>query len=233
MLSDLSTRVPLIVALPGQKEGLETHALVELVDLSGRRRMIDVGGGPGTYSALLAGRYPDLHSRVLDLPGVLEIAREIIASMGVADRNRVGIGGHSYGAFMTANLLAHSNLFKAGIARSGAYNRTLTPFGFQNERRTFWEAPQTYFAMSPFMHANKIDEPILLLHGERENNSGTFPIQSKRLYHAIKGHGGSARLVMLPFESHGYRARESVLHVLAESLDWLNRHVKGGDAEAF
>ena len=109
---------------------------------------------------------------------------------------------------MTANLLAHSDTFRAGIARSGAYNRTLTPFGFQSEQRTYWEAPEIYFAMSPFMHAQKIDEPILLIHGVADNNSGTFPIQSRRLYHALKGHGATARLVMLPHESHGYRARD-------------------------
>ena len=147
--------------------------------------------------------------------------------MGVADRDRVGVGGHSYGAFMTANLLAHCDLFRAGIARSGAYNRTLTPFGFQSERRTFWQAPQIYFNLSPFMHANKINESLLLIHGEADNNSGTFPIQSKRLYHAIKGHGGRARLVMLPHESHGYRAKESVMHVLAEMVTWFDMHVKG------
>ena len=149
-----------------------------------------------------------------------------LCELGVAMRDRVAIAGHSYGAFMTANLLAHSDLFRAGIARSGAYNRTLTPFGFQNERRTYWEAPHIYFNMSPFMHAQKIDEPLLLIHGVMDNNSGTFPIQSRRLFHAVKGHGGTVRLVMLPFESHGYRARESVLHTVAETVDWLDRHVK-------
>ena len=128
---------------------------------------------------------------------------------------------------MTANLLAHCDLFKAGVARSGAYNRTLTPFGFQSERRTLWEAPEAYFGISPFMHAQKIDEPVLLIHGEADNNSGTFPIQSRRLFQAIKGNGGIARLVMLPAESHGYRARESILHVLAETITWFDRHVKG------
>jgi len=149
-----------------------------------------------------------------------------VDDMGYIDRNRVGIGGHSYGAFMTANLLAHSDIFAAGIARSGAYNRTLTPFGFQNERRTLWEAPELYFYISPFMHADKINEPILLIHGEADNNSGTFPIQSRRMYHALKGHGATARLVMLPHESHGYRARESVLHVLAEMFDWFDKYLK-------
>jgi dipeptidyl aminopeptidase/acylaminoacyl peptidase len=148
------------------------------------------------------------------------------AAMGVADPERVCVGGHSYGAFMTANLLAHCDLFRAGVARSGAYNRTLTPFGFQSERRTIWEAPEAYFAISPFFHADKIEAPLLMIHGEIDNNSGTFPIQSQRLYQAIKGNGGTARLVMLPNESHGYRARESVLHVHAETIDWFDEYVK-------
>jgi dipeptidyl aminopeptidase/acylaminoacyl peptidase len=156
-----------------------------------------------------------------------EAAIDTLVVMGVADRNKIAIGGHSYGAFMTANLLAHSDLFAAGIARSGAYNRTLTPFGFQAEQRTFWEAPEIYFAMSPFMHADKINEPILLIHGEADNNSGTFPIQSERFYHALKGHGATIRLVMLPHESHGYRARESVLHMLWEMNEWMEKYVKG------
>jgi dipeptidyl aminopeptidase/acylaminoacyl peptidase len=147
-------------------------------------------------------------------------------ALGVGDKNRAGVGGHSYGAFMTANLLAHSDLFKAGVARSGAYNRTLTPFGFQNERRTFWEAKETYVSMSPFSFADRIRTPILLIHGELDNNPGTFPIQSERLYHAIKGHGGPARLVLLPYESHGYRSKESVMHVLAEMIEWFDRHLK-------
>lgn len=146
--------------------------------------------------------------------------------MGVGDPRRVGVGGHSYGAFMTANLLAHCDLFAAGIARSGAYNRTLTPFGFQSERRSLWEAPETYINMSPFMHADGIKTPLLLIHGEADNNSGTFPIQSERLFAALQGFGATARLVMLPFESHGYSARESVLDVLAEMFDWFEAHVK-------
>lgn len=146
--------------------------------------------------------------------------------MGVADPNRVAVGGHSYGAFMTANLLAHCDLFKAGLARSGAYNRTLTPFGFQSERRKLWDAKDVYYSISPFLHADKIKEPMLMIHGEADNNSGTFPVQSSRMYQAIKGNGGTARLVMLPYESHGYRARESVLHTQAEMIDWLDKHVK-------
>ncbi|OGU25109.1 MAG: prolyl oligopeptidase [Ignavibacteria bacterium GWA2_54_16] len=149
-------------------------------------------------------------------------------SMGVVDRKRVAVSGHSYGAFMTANLLAHSDLFAAGIARSGAYNRTLTPFGFQSERRSFWEAPDLYMRVSPFTYANRIKRPLLLIHGEADNNSGTFPIQSERLFQAIRGHGGTTRLVVLPFESHGYSARESVLHVLAEMFDWADKYVKNG-----
>ncbi len=131
---------------------------------------------------------------------------------------------------MTANLLAHSDLFRAGIARSGAYNRTLTPFGFQNEERTYWQAPEVYDRMSPFMNADKIDEPLLMLHGIADNNPGTFPIQSERLYNAVKGLGGTARLVMLPSESHGYAARESVLHMLWEMDTWLDRYVKNAGA---
>jgi len=149
-----------------------------------------------------------------------------VVKLGVADRNRIAVGGHSYGAFMTANLLAHTDLFTAGIACSGAYNRTLTPFGFQGEERTFWEAPNVYSEMSPFNHADKINEPILLVHGEADNNPGTFPIQSERLYDAIKGLGGTARLVLLPCESHSYRARESLLHELWEVNRWLDKYVK-------
>lgn len=148
-----------------------------------------------------------------------------VVRRGVADRERIAIGGHSYGAFMTANLLAHSDLFATGIARSGAYNRTLTPFGFQAEERSFWEAPEIYFAMSPFMHAHKIDEPILFIHGALDNNSGTFPMQSERMYAAVKGNGGTARLVMLPLESHGYRSRESLMHMLWEQEQWLEKWI--------
>jgi dipeptidyl aminopeptidase/acylaminoacyl peptidase len=155
-----------------------------------------------------------------------QAAIDFAVERGVADRDRVAVGGHSYGAFMTANLLAHCDLFRAGIARSGAYNRTLTPFGFQSERRNIWEAPQSYLKLSPFLSANKINEPLLLIHGEKDNNMGTFPIQSERMYQAIQGNGGKARLVMLPHESHGYRSREAVLHTLAEMFEWLDTHVK-------
>ena len=148
------------------------------------------------------------------------------AELGPIDRNRIGIGGHSYGAFMTANLLAHSDLFRAGIARSGAYNRTLTPFGFQNERRTFWEAPDIYAKMSPFNNAHKINEPLLLIHGQADSNPGTFPVQSERLYQAVRGNGGTVRLVLLPHEDHGYAAKESIQHVLAEQLAWFDKYVK-------
>ncbi len=146
--------------------------------------------------------------------------------LGVVDPERVAVGGHSYGAFMTANLLAHSRLFAAGIARSGAYNRTLTPFGFQNERRSFWEAPDLYFYMSPFMHADKVKDPILLIHGQADNNSGTFPIQSERYYAALKGHGATVRLVLLPKESHGYSSAESLMHMQWETYRWLEKYVK-------
>jgi len=161
-----------------------------------------------------------------------EAAINKLEEMGVGDRNRVAVGGHSYGAFMTANLLAHTNLFRAGIARSGAYNRTLTPFGFQNEDRTYWQAPALYNDMSPFMHADKIKTPILLVHGEMDNNSGTYPIQSERMFNAIKGHGGTARYVQLPYESHGYQGRENILHLLYEQYAWLEKYVKHADKNA-
>ncbi len=151
------------------------------------------------------------------------------AGLGVTDPDRVAVGGHSYGAFMTANLLAHSDLFKAGIARSGAYNRTLTPFGFQAEERTYWEAPKVYFDMSPFSFADKIKDPLLLIHGEADNNSGTFPVQTERFYNAIKGHGGTVRFVLLPYESHGYSAKESILHMLWEMDRWLEKYLKKPD----
>jgi dipeptidyl aminopeptidase/acylaminoacyl peptidase len=149
-----------------------------------------------------------------------------IVDMGVADRDRIGVAGHSYGAFMTGNLLAHGRLFRAGAARSGAYNRTLTPFGFQSEQRTFWEVPQIYAKMSPFFFAHKIEDPILLIHGEADNNSGTYPIQSERFYMALKGNGKTVRYVTLPLESHGYAARESNLHVMYEWIAWFDTYVK-------
>jgi dipeptidyl aminopeptidase/acylaminoacyl peptidase len=155
-----------------------------------------------------------------------EAAIDKVVDMGVGDRDRIGVGGHSYGAFMTANLLAHSRLFRAGFAESGAYNRSLTPFGFQSERRTFWEVPDLYAKMSPFWYANNVKDPILLMHGEADDNSGTFPIQSERFYMALKGHGATVRYVTLPFEAHGYAARETLLHVLAERLNWFDKWVK-------
>ena len=168
-------------------------------------------------------------SFIKQLVGSAQAAADIMVERNITTRDQIGIGGHSYGAFMTANLLAHSDIFQAGIARSGAYNRSLTPFGFQSEQRTFWEAPEIYFEMSPFMHAQKVNEPILLIHGEADNNSGTFPVQSKRYYHALKGHGATAKLVLLPHESHGYKARESVMHVLWETANWLDTYVKKKD----
>lgn len=160
------------------------------------------------------------------IPQIVSSAKAAIdkaVEMGVTDRTRVGIGGHSYGAFMTAHLLAHTDFFKAGVARSGAYNRTLTPFGFQNERRTFWEAMEIYMQLSPFTHAHRIRTPLLLMHGDSDNNPGTFPLQSERLYQAIRGNGGSVRYVVLPHESHGYIARESIEHTLWEMIEWFGR----------
>jgi dipeptidyl aminopeptidase/acylaminoacyl peptidase len=196
--------------------------------------------GPSHLFFLLAG-YAVLDNATMPIVGDPETmnntyVEQIVASakaaidkaveMGVTDPDRVGVGGHSYGAFMTANLLAYSDLFRAGIARSGAYNRTLTPFGFQSERRTLWEAPDLYVKVSPFMVANKINEPILLIHGEADNNTGTFPIQSERMYQALRGNGATVRYVTLPLEAHGYAARETTEHVLYEMINWFDKHVK-------
>jgi dipeptidyl aminopeptidase/acylaminoacyl peptidase len=203
-------------------------------------RFTSFGGASHLFFALMG--YAVLHNATMPVIGDPETVNDtyiaqIVSSaeaaidkaveMGVTDRARVGVGGHSYGAFMTANLLAHSRLFKAGIARSGAYNRTLTPFGFQRERRTFWEAPRMYIEVSPFVHAHKIKEPLLLMHGAADTNAGTHPIQSERMFEAVKGNGGNVRYVRLPLESHGYVARESIEHALWEMLEWADRHVKG------
>jgi dipeptidyl aminopeptidase/acylaminoacyl peptidase len=158
-------------------------------------------------------------------------AIDAVDKMGYIDRNKVAVGGHSYGAFMTANLVSHSDLFAAGIARSGAYNRTLTPFGFQSEERNYWEAPEVYNTMSPFMNAHKMKTPLLLIHGEEDNNSGTYPMQSERYFNALKGLGAPVRLVMLPKESHGYAARESIMHMLWEQDQWLEKYVKNRKIE--
>jgi dipeptidyl aminopeptidase/acylaminoacyl peptidase len=147
-------------------------------------------------------------------------------SIGVVDRDRIGVMGHSHGALMTVNLLTHTDLFRAGIARSGAYNRSLTAFGFQNERRTLWEATDVYVKVSPYFHVNALKRPVLLIHGQADANPGTRTIQSELLYEAIRGNGGQARLVLLPFESHGYSALESNEHVAAEQIAWFDRYVK-------
>jgi dipeptidyl aminopeptidase/acylaminoacyl peptidase len=154
-----------------------------------------------------------------------EAAVNTLVERGVGDPSRMAIGGHSYGAFMVANLLIHSDLFRTGIARSGAYNRTLTPFGFQGEERDFWESKDVYSNMSPFFHAERLDKPVLFIHGAEDNNSGTYPMQSERMFSAIKGLGGQARLVLLPRESHAYRARESLLHMLWEQEEWLRKYL--------
>jgi dipeptidyl aminopeptidase/acylaminoacyl peptidase len=158
-------------------------------------------------------------------------AVDALVASGVADPRRIAIGGHSYGAAMAVNLLAHSNLFRMGIACSGAYNRTLTPFGFQTESRTFWQAPSMYAGTSAFWRADAIRAPLLLVHGELDNNSGTSPLQSERLFRALQGLGGRARYVNLPYEAHNYAARESVLHVVAEMLDWANRYLRDADGQ--
>lgn len=153
-------------------------------------------------------------------------AIDAVCSHFSVDPRRVAIGGHSYGAFMTANLLTWTNLFAAGIARSGAYNRSLTPFGFQGEQRTLWQAPELYHKMSPFDHADKMKTPLLLIHGQMDNNTGTHTMQSQRYFDALKSLGAEVRLVLLPRESHQYRSRESILHVLWEQDRWLEKYLK-------
>ncbi|MFB9077287.1 S9 family peptidase [Flavobacterium procerum] len=155
-----------------------------------------------------------------------EAAIDAVDALGYINRKKVAVGGHSYGAFMTANLLTHSNLFACGIARSGAYNRTLTPFGFQTEQRNYWEVPEVYNTMSPFMNADKMKTPILLVHGEADNNPGTFTLQTERYFQALKGLGAPARMVILPKESHGYVAKENILHLLWEQDQFLEKYLK-------
>lgn len=230
------TRLPTVVwAYPLEFTDADTAGQV-----SGSSQRYTTIGGPSHLFFLLEG-YAVLDNATMPVVGNPETvnntyveqivmsaqaAIDKAAELGVTDPNRVGVGGHSYGAFMTANLLAHSDIFRAGIARSGAYNRTLTPFGFQSERRTFWEAPEMYVKVSPFVVANKINEPILLIHGEADDNQGTFPIQSERMYQAIRGNGGTVRYVTLPFEAHGYAGRETIQHVLYEMIGWFDKYVK-------
>jgi dipeptidyl aminopeptidase/acylaminoacyl peptidase len=230
------TTLPLVIwAYPLEYNDVATAGQVTL----STDRVLRLRGA--THLSLLLAGYAVLDNATMPIVGDPETMNEtfveqIVAAAqaaidacvarGVADPDHVVVGGHSYGAFMTANLLAHCDLFRAGIARSGAYNRSLTPFGFQSERRTLWEAPATYVMLSPFFAAHRIDEPLLLIHGERDSNSGTYPMQSERLYAAIAGNGGTARLTLLPGEDHGYQARESVLHTVAEMLDWCERFVR-------
>lgn len=155
-----------------------------------------------------------------------EAAIDAVDNLGYIDRKKVGIGGHSYGAFMTANLLTYSDLFACGIARSGAYNRTLTPFGFQSEQRNYWEAQDVYNTMSPFMNAEKMKTPMLLTHGEADNNPGTFTLQTERYFQALKGLGAPVRMVILPKESHGYVAKENIFHLLWEQDQFLEKYLK-------
>ena len=174
----------------------------------------------------IAGDLRNVNDNFIDQ--IVANARAIVEKsdeLGMIDTKRLAVGGHSYGAFMAVNLLAHTDIFKAAIARSGAYNRTLTPFGFQSERRNLWDAKEVYLKLSPFLYANQIKEPLLLTHGEQDNNSGTFPMQSERLYQALAGTGGTARYVALPYEAHNYTARESVGHVQWEMSRWLRSYL--------
>jgi dipeptidyl aminopeptidase/acylaminoacyl peptidase len=211
----------------GQVSG-STQRFTELTSANGRLFFVLKGYAVLDNTAMPVVGDPDTvnNTYIEQITADSKAAIDKAAEMGVTDPDRVGVAGHSYGAFMTANLLAHTNLFKAGIAESGAHNRTLTPFGFQSERRTLWQVPDVYLKMSPFMYADKIKTPILLIHGEADDNSGTFPIQSDRMYQAIRGNGGTVRLVFLPAEAHGYRAKETIEHVLWEELRWFDKYVK-------
>ena len=236
------TRLPTVVwAYPREYNDADTAG-----QISGSLQRFTTITGPSHLFFLLHG-YAILDDAAMPVVGTPETVNntyleQVVADakaaidkaveMGVTDRDRVGVGGHSYGGFMTANLLAHSRLFRAGIARSGAYNRSLTPFGFQSERRSFWEAQDVYLKMSPFLHADKIKDPILFIHGQADDNTGTFPIQSERMYAAVRGNGAVARLVMLPDEAHGYRAKETIQHVLWEQLNWFDKYVKNAPAGA-
>jgi dipeptidyl aminopeptidase/acylaminoacyl peptidase len=236
-------RLPTIIwAYPREFNDADTAGQVS----GSTKRFIEVAGYSEIFHALdgfavlantampIVGSDPDtvnntyIEQIVADAKAAIDKATEI----GVTDPARVGVGGHSYGAFMTSNLLAHSDLFKAGVAESAAHNRTLTPFGFQSERRTIWQAPDVYLKLSPFMYADKIKTPLLLIHGEADDNDGTFPIQSDRMYQAVRGNGGIVRLVFLPAEAHGYRAKETVEHVIYEKFAWFNKYVKNANSSA-
>jgi len=232
-------RVPLVMwAYP--REFGDTDTASQVIGSPNRFTLVSPGN---THMYLLFAGYAVLDGPTMPIVGSGETANDhyveqLVASaeaaidkavaMGVAARDRIGVGGHSYGAFMTANLLAHSRLFRAGFAESGAYNRTLTPFGFQSERRTFWEVPDLYGKLSPFFFAHQIKDPILLTHGEVDDNSGTFPIQSERFYMALKGQGATVRYMTLPYEAHSYAGRETNLHLIAEKIAWFDKYVKNG-----
>lgn len=234
------TRLPTVIwAYPREYNDAATAGQVS----GSTKRFTEVSGYSEIFHALdgfavlanaampVVGSDPDTvnNSYIEQIVADAKAAIDKATEMGVTDPARVGVGGHSYGAFMTANLLAHCDLFKAGVAESGAHNRTLTPFGFQSERRTLWQAPDIYLKMSPFMYADKIRTPILLIHGEADDNDGTFPVQSDRMYQAVRGNGGIVRLVFLPFEAHGYRAKETIEHVLYEKFAWFNKYVKNAN----
>jgi dipeptidyl aminopeptidase/acylaminoacyl peptidase len=153
-------------------------------------------------------------------------AIDAVDKLGYINPKKVAVGGHSYGAFMTANLLTHSDLFACGIARSGAYNRTLTPFGFQSEQRNYWDVPSIYNEMSPFMHADTMNKPLLLVHGDADNNPGTFTLQTERYFQALKNLGKNTRMVLLPKEQHSYVAKENIFHLLWEQDQFLEKCLK-------
>ncbi|MCB9677981.1 MAG: S9 family peptidase [Alphaproteobacteria bacterium] len=237
---------------PGYQEGQKLPTVVYAYPLeysdaatagqvSGSTQRFDRLWGPSHLFFALQG-YAVLHNAAMPMVGdpetvydtfieqLVDDAEAAVAKaveIGVADPERIGVIGHSHGGLMVANLLAHTDLFKAGIARSGSYNKTTQPFGFQSERRSLFEARDAYIQVSPTFFADKVNEPVLVIHGAADSNPGTLTFQSEVFFEAVRGSGGTARLVLLPYEDHGYRARESVEHVLWEQLQWFDTHVKG------
>ena len=170
------------------------------------------------------GRMNDNYTR--DLRENLDAVIDAVVEAGFVDRNKMGIGGHSYGAFSTVNALTLVPYFKAGIAGDGMYNRSLTPFGFQSERRDFFQAEQTYLDMSPFFRADKISGALLMYHALEDQNVGTAPISSIRMFHALQGLGKPAALYMYHYEDHSDATYASDLDLWARWFAWFDVYVK-------
>lgn len=169
---------------------------------------------------------------VADLRMNLYAVIDELDRQGWIDRNRLGIGGHSYGAFSTANAMVHTPFFKAGIAGDGMYNRTLTPNGFQSERRDLWEGQDTYLEMSPMLHVDQMQGALLMYHGMEDQNVGTAPISSIRMMQALRAQGKNSSLFMYPYEDHGPATLETNLDLWARWTAWLHIYVKNAGKPA-